>query len=252
MATGCAWLVVAVSELAMGVMRLSSSSMTLSMMIFASLAPKPRRSKYRVAAVPGVMLLMSILTVRGVLRAILSPEVFAPTILTLSLKYELPDCWRLRRESVWVSPLDVPSRGVRVRASRRATSKASLGAKELVPRWVSRMVNCRYLACWGIMKDWVKLLLNGESSVRTAAELRMVAAPRVVQPYSGLLVSVSEKLPLVMSARSIAVSGACRVFPPSPHLPIPPSLLRMALIICRLSHDGSLRTPGDRVLFIRS
>jgi hypothetical protein len=29
-------------------------------------------------------------------------------------------------------------------------------------------------------------------------------------------------------------------------------LLRMALTICRFNHDGSLRTPGARVLFIRS
>lgn len=80
--TGFAWSVVAVSSVAVGVIRSLSSSMTLSTITLPSFAPKPSRSKYKVARVPGAMLLMSILTVRGVFRAILSPEVFAPAILT--------------------------------------------------------------------------------------------------------------------------------------------------------------------------
>lgn len=46
--TGFAWSVMAVSSAAIGVIRLSSSSMTLSMMILPSFALKPRRSKYKV------------------------------------------------------------------------------------------------------------------------------------------------------------------------------------------------------------
>lgn len=145
-----------------------------------------------------------------------------------------------------MSPMDVPTRGVRVRASNRATSKASLGANSLVPSWLSRMVNCRYLACEGMMKVWVKLLLKGESSVRMAWELRMLAAPRVDQS------AWVSKSPLRMPIRGSELRGACKAFPPSPTPPLPHSKERTAFRICRSIREGSLRTPGEREVFIRS
>ena len=108
-----------------------------------------------------------------------------------------------------MSPVTVLNKDALVLALRRATSNASPGdVGVFAPKVVFLSVNCRYFAPSGIMKDWVKLLLKGESSVRTASLLRMVAAPRVDQPYSGLVRSLSEKFPLVISASSIAVSGA--------------------------------------------
>jgi hypothetical protein len=108
-----------------------------------------------------------------------------------------------------VSPVTVLIKDCLVLALSNATSNASPGdVGVFAPKVVFLSVNCRYFAPSGIMKDWEKLLLKGESSVRTASLLRMVAAPRVDQPNSGLVVSLSLKFPLVMSARSMALSGA--------------------------------------------
>ena len=151
-------MVLTLSLLATGISTSSVRMRTLSITTLLSLLPKPRRSKYSVASVLGAMSRMSTVTVRGLLRLIEEPLVSALDILTLSLKYVSPSCWMLSNASVWENSLVIPARGVLVLVLRRATSKASPGARLLLSRSASRMVNCRYLASLGMMKSWVKLL----------------------------------------------------------------------------------------------
>ena len=70
MVTGCCWLVVAVSLLAVGMSISPVRMRTLSIITLLSLSPKPRRSKYSVASVLGLMWLISMVTVRVTFRSI--------------------------------------------------------------------------------------------------------------------------------------------------------------------------------------
>ena len=167
-------------------------------------------------------------------------------MLTLSLKYASPSCWMLSSASVYVIPAAVPARE-RFWLFKRATSNASpgeRGGREGEREGVrddSNMVNWRYLASSGMMKFWVKLLFKRDSSVRTACPSIMLAAPRVDQ------VSWVSKVPLLIPISGSDVSGAVNCASVGSLSPE-----RKRLSICRLSRDGSLRTPGLNVVFIKS
>ena len=93
------------------------------------------------------------------------------------------------------------------------------------------------------MNFWVKLLFRRDSSVRIACPSIMLAAPRVDQ------FSWVSKVPLLIPISGVEVSGAVKTPSLSPSLT--PSLLKK-LSICRFNSDGNLRTPGLKVVFIRS
>ncbi len=168
-------------------------------------------------------------------------------MVTLSLLWMVPLAWIFRRESVLVNPCDVPARGVKVLVSRRATSKASLAVLDVSPatRWLSLMVNWRRLAPVGMMKAWVSSESFWDCSVRVAVPLMMLVAPAVFQVVGVV------KSPLVMPMRAPAVRWAGLATTLLPNDPTPP-LPKMVLAIARSNADGSLRTPGLRLVFIRS
>jgi hypothetical protein len=175
-------------------------------------------------------------------------------MVTLSLLLMVPLAWMLRRESVWFKPMLVPARGLKVLVSSNATSKASLAVLVVSPvtRLLSLMVNWRVFAPVGMMKAWVSSESFWESSVRVAEPLMMLVAPRVFQPVAEV------KSPLLIASNAPAVRGAL-IAPPIPDsrlvlsgvevLPIPALI---ALRMDRSSTDGSLRTPGLRLVFMRS
>jgi hypothetical protein len=166
-------------------------------------------------------------------------------MVTLSLLWMVPLAWIFNRESVLVKPMLVPARGLKVLVSRRATSKASLAVLVVSPgiKWLSLMVNWRVLAPVGMMKAWVSSESFWDCSVRVAVPL-MLVAPAVFQVVGVV------KSPLVMPIRAPAVRWAGLTVP-TPDTPLPIPELR-ALIIAQSIVDGSLRTPGLRLVFIRS
>ena len=124
---GVATVAINVSSLAVGAIISLVSKRTLSRITLALTSPKPSRSKYSFACVPGAMLLTSIVNVSGESRVRVLLAIALLLSLTNGLKYALPSDWMLSKASVEVSPDAVPARGARVWASSRATSKASAG-----------------------------------------------------------------------------------------------------------------------------
>jgi hypothetical protein len=105
-------------------------------------APKPSRSKKSKACVPANTPCRSTVTVMTEASDTSCPEVETPEIVTCGAKKTSPVCWRFSRASVTVRPVAVPTSGVMVLASSRATSKASGGwSVPFGANWVLRIVN---------------------------------------------------------------------------------------------------------------